>query len=160
MDGKNPATLYNTKLELHEEAKFLGITMDKGMHLKKHFLNILNETQHIKILLYRINNTIFKTPKRTLVYLYDCFIRSRIEYCPIMFLLADDQVNRKLEAEHRRFLKVIFQLSPSTKAAEVYKIAKTTSLEERIQKLAVNWFNKKNGRRTLWKVYINLQMLW
>ena len=143
MDGKNPATLYNTKLELHEEAKFLGITMDKGMHLKKHFLNILSETQHIKILLYRINNTIFNTPKRTLVYLYDCFIRSRIEYCPIMFLFADDEVKRKLEAEQ------IFQLSPSTKAAEVYKIAKTTSLEERIQKLAVNWFNKKNGRRTL-----------
>ena len=60
-----------------------------------------------------------------------------------MFLLADDQVKKKLEAEHRRFLKVIFQLRPNTKAAEVYKTAKTTSLEERIQKLAVNWFNKK-----------------
>lgn len=140
---KNQTNLYNTPIEICDKARFLGIIMDKGLHLEDHYKNILKETQHIKIQLYRLNNAVFKVPKKMLIYLYDCFIRSQIEYCPIMFLLANDKVKEKLESEHRRFLKVIFNLDRRTSKEDVYRISNTTSLEERIQKLAANWFQRK-----------------
>ena len=94
-------------------------------------------------MLYKLNNKAFKLPKKCIVYLYDCYIRSRIEYCPIMFLLANDRVKQKLEAEHRRFLRGIFNLDSRTKNVDVYKISNTISFEERAQHLASKWFLKK-----------------
>ena len=95
----------NTEIKRNESVKFLGITIDDKLKFDVHVTNLCIKAGTQLNVLYRFKN-VFNIEERKIV--YQTFVLSNFNYCPIVWHFCSIQMMRKLEYIQERALRFIF----------------------------------------------------
>ena len=87
--------------------KLLGITLDKGLKFETHLLNICKKASAKLTVLGRLVKIIPMEKKKILV---NSFIHSQFSYCPLVWMLYNNKLTRKIDRIHERGLRGLHKL--------------------------------------------------
>ena len=132
-----------------ESAKLLGVTLDNKLSFLPHIKDIFKKANHKIKALLRIRNHL---PQAKAEVLYNSFILSAFNYCPLIWMFCGKQANNLIGAVHRRSLRVILN---------DFNI----SYEEMLQKTGKRTVHEKNLEALMIEVYkclhsLNPEFMW
>ena len=81
----HPLQINNKPVKITEEAKFLGVILDRGLTFKSHINNISTQAARLLNVLKAISGTDFGGDTKTLLTLYKSIVRPTMEYASIVF---------------------------------------------------------------------------
>ena len=135
--------IYNQKISMDHQSKYLGLNMDRQLSFNQHTNIIIQKcTKHLNIL----RNLAYKrwaldTHQQIIV--YKVLIRSCMEYASPLTQLR--MVNIKtLQGIQYNALRIIFKAPLATSSAELHTRAKIETIRSRIAKLSQNYLNNAN----------------
>ena len=129
------------KIKEYNEVKFLGVTFDPSLQFEKHMDNIKTETRHKLITLYKIKSNNPGPSPKSLIHLFNPFIRSKMEYGNPCTIIAPNKSIQILQTIQNRFLRYATN-SRMISTAMLLNIANQQSIKERIKSLAIKWLIK------------------
>ena len=137
-----PLTLHNKEIKITEEAKFLGVTLDRGLTFKPHIDQIsMKAAQRINIL-RAIAGTTFGGDTKTLLKLYKSLIRPIIEYASIVFENAAKTHLHKLDVIQNTALRIATGAFYTTPTDSLHVYTNITTLTDRRTNALFRYFYK------------------
>ena len=95
----------NAQIKERSEEKLLGETLDKNLTFKPHVSNLCKKANQKIHGLARISKYM-ETEK--IVLLMKTFIMSQFNYCPLVWMLHDRNLNNKINKMHLRALRIAY----------------------------------------------------
>ena len=141
------------KVKEYKEVKFLGVTFDRSLQFEKHMDNIRTEVRHKLSTLYKIKSNNSGPSPKSLIHLFNTFIRSKMEYGNPCTIIATNKSIQILQTIQNRFLRYATN-SRMISTAMLLNIANQQSIKERIKSLAIKWLIKSGDNNDTIKVYI------
>lgn len=121
-------SLDNSNIEIKDELKFLGVTIDSKLSYTTHIKNILC-TIHAKAgALRRICNFI---DSKTAMRIYKVYILSHFDYCSPLFVGLSSTLSNKIERTHFYILRTLFKFPKSIEYAELLSQLNLESINQR-----------------------------
>ena len=98
-------TINNNFVKSTSQVKLLGITIDQNLTFLPHITEICKKANIKTKALLRIRNNLSDKQAKML---YNAFIFSNINYCPLVWMFTNKQGNNLLRTSHFRALKALF----------------------------------------------------
>ena len=129
-DERNETSLYFGKnIQSVQSTKFLGFTINKNMLYQENIISLNKKITKSLPLIYNIRNILPNHIKRILYY---NIIYSRIQYYA-PFLQWNKNELDKLEKNHKKLIKILFNFKKRTPTEEFYKTTKLKPIESTIE---------------------------
>ena len=132
-------TLYDTAIPVVEEAKFLGVILDRKLTLIPHLKYVREKCMKALNLIRVVAHTTWGADQQTLLHLYRSLIRSKLDYGCIMYGSARSSYLKMLDPIQNQALRLClgaFRTSPST---SLHVEANELPLEKRRKKLSLQY---------------------
>ena len=139
--SKKEVRIKGKKLKNVQEIKFLGLLIDHKLTLKNHIKDKINKTYHLIKFLNELK-TNYKIPTNKNIALYKTLIRSKLEYGHIALLSTAKCHIKAMEIIQNKALRTILGKAQETPIRNLYEEARITSVQQRLEELAKNWYNK------------------
>ena len=123
------------KVKEYKEVKFLGVTFDPSLQFEKHMDNIITEIRYKLITLYKIKSNNPGPSTKSLIHLFNTYIRSKMEYGNPSTIIAPNKSIQILQTTQNRFLRYATN-SRMISTSMLLNIANQQSIKERIKSLA------------------------
>ena len=98
--------LENVTLTASPSETLLGIKIDKNLTFNEHLTILCKKTSQKLNALERVAK-FMSLPKKQL--LFNSFIKSQFNYCPLIWMFCSRKQNRKINSIHERALRIIYQ---------------------------------------------------
>ena len=131
LDGEN--------IPVKDEAKFLGIIFDKKLSFKSHIMYLKRKCQKALNILRVVGHTDWGADRTTLLKLYRCLIRSKLDYGCVVYGSAKKSVLKLLDPIHHQGLRLALGAFRTSPVKSLYAEAGEPSLEHRRIKLSLNY---------------------
>ena len=141
------------KVKEYKEVKFLGVTFDPSLQFEKHMDNIITEIRYKLITLYKIKSNNPGPSTKSLIHLFNTYIRSKMEYGNPSTIIAPNKSIQILQTIQNRFLRYATN-SRMISTSMLLNIANQQSIKERIKSLAKKWLIKSEDNNDTIKEYI------
>ena len=141
---------YNNELINSEpNPKFLGVTLDKNLHLNKHADNLIHCAQKRINMIRKIRGQNWGIDNRLTMITYKVLIRSIFDYAPMAQLAMAKIHIDKFEVIQRKIIRMVTNWPQETSAIEIYKeiapIYNLIPIKQRIEKLVDNYIGKASS---------------
>ena len=120
--------------------KILGVSVEASLKFNIHGESILNKAGRKLTILARMSN-ILSFPKMKL--LIKSFFESQFAYCPLVWMLYNRSLNRKINKLHERALRILYKDDISTFEQLLSKDESVTMHHRNMQKLAIEMYKVK-----------------
>jgi len=124
-----------TKITYKESIKFLGIKYDNNLTFTTHTNDTIHSIQHYLITILKIIKINNNINRENLKNIYQAYVRSKLEFGYPCLMSANLTNQTHLEVQQRKFLRIIYNLHPSTSINITHTITKSEKLSERWEKL-------------------------
>ena len=118
----------DTKVELANSLKILGVTIDNKLTYCEHISNMLKKV-YAKIAVLR--RLIRLTPHNVSQSLYKAYLLPHLEHCSPLLIAANKTFNSKLESANKYALKTLLNLGNNLKCDSILYLIDMQSLEHR-----------------------------
>ena len=143
-DSKNTNSTFNIKgarISPSTSVTLLGIEIDNKLNFSKHVSKICTKAGQQLSALARLSKILDLNTKMTV---FNCFVLSNFNYCPLVWHHCSINDNRKIEKIQERGLRFVYNDSQSSYKKLLSKSNKNLLYIERIKKLAVFVYKCKN----------------
>ena len=134
--------LNGTTVNVQTSTKFLGVTLDQRLSLEEHVENTLKRCNLRLLQLYGLKH---KPSSKVLLVIYKSFIRSLVDYCPVVTLCLKDYLLNKLELMQNKFIRFAFHLPRTTTKANLLARSGLVSIQTRCENLSKTWFENASS---------------
>ena len=124
------------------ERKLLGIALDNGLKFRSHISKICRKASQKLSALIRVSR-FMSLSKRKL--LFQSFIKSQFNYCPLVWMFHDRGLNNKINRLHERALRIIYRDDVSSFNDLLKRDGSVSIHHQNLQKLAIELFKVKHG---------------
>ena len=135
----------NTLLPVEKSTKFLGLWWDSHLSFKKH-ISVLKTQCKEALNLIRVVAHLKWGGKGTLLMLYRAIVRSKVDYCCIVYGTASNTNLRQLDSIHNYGLRLALGAFYTNPVSSLYTEANEAPLEERRLKLCMHYYVKTRAR--------------
>ena len=137
-----------TRIPIHKEVTFLGVTFDSRITFTPHFNKIISDINKRLNALFRITGSYTnpRAPPKTGKIIYTTFIRSIIDYSFLIFPAWNKSKQETLEHKQIMALKMINHLPRWITPRAVTSVNDLPTIAERTRKL----FNNFSSKRTIY----------
>ena len=130
--SKEIEVYYNgTRLNTDNNPKFLGITLDPGLHFHKNTEIIVNRAKNRLKMLRKLKGTSWGVSSSLIITTYKILIRSLIDYAALTIPLLSKTSLNKLESIQRNAIRIAYRCPPNTSCEELLQISCLESIESR-----------------------------
>ena len=138
----NQIIVDDTEILRNDSIKFLGVTIDDKLKFDLHVSNLCVKAGRQLNVLYRFKNVFSIEDKKTL---YQTFILSNFNYCPIVWNFCNTDMMRKMEYIQERALRFIYN-DVKTNYRDMLTLYKHETLHiRRIKAVACEMFKTLNN---------------
>ena len=102
--------LYGETLKIYHQVKFLGITFDSQLNIKKHFEDLLDRCNTRYDRLRLLANKKWGPSPATLTQVYKQCVRPIFEYGSLSTITASDYIISKIQWLQNKFIRLAFRL--------------------------------------------------
>ena len=102
--------LYGETLKIYPQVKFLGITFDSQLNIKKHFEDILDRCNTMYHRLRLLVNKIWGPSPATLIQIYKQCVRPVFEYGSVSTITTSDNIISKIQRLQNKFIRLALRL--------------------------------------------------
>ena len=144
-DEEVDVRLYNEKIPVDKNPKFLGIVFDRRLTFDKHFelvdRKLIDRLSILKILSYDKN---WRLDINTLVRVYKSLVRSVLDYACVTSVACNKDVTRHYEVLQNDALRIIFKKTvfDHVKIEDMQKWANVTSVAKRHEELLTRYYER------------------
>lgn len=134
-----------TPIDIKDQLKILGITLDNKLSFKEHTNDMLKKIYAKIGALRRLKRLV---PANILLILYKSFVLSHFEYCNSLLIGIGRTINKKLENANYYGLRTVMNMGKSISYESMLRIADMRTLEQRrIEQSLIIFFKcfKENG---------------
>ncbi len=131
----------DTKIHCENEVKLLGITIDEKLKFDKHVDILCKKAAKQLNVMYRFKG-IFDSKEKEII--YNTFILSNFNYCPIVWHFCGKTSTKKIEAIQERALRFMFNDKKTTYDSLLEKCGYNTLHIRRIKLIATEVFKSLN----------------
>ena len=124
------------------EEKLLGINIDRNLSFETHITNICKKANAKLTAIARYSRMLNFEKVRTLI---KAFVESQFAYCPLVWMFHNRKVHAKINALHKRALRVLYHDDVSTFEELLAKAGEFSIHQRNIQSLAIEMFKAKNN---------------
>ena len=124
------------------EVKLLGINIDRNLSFETHITNICKKANAKLTAIARYSRMLNFEKVRTLI---KAFVESQFAYCPLVWMFHNRKVHAKINALHKRALRVLYHDDVSTFEELLAKAGEFSIHQRNIQFLAIEMFKAKNN---------------
>ena len=129
--------IHDTKIMCENEVKLLGVTIDNKLKFDRHVDILCKKAAKQLNVMYRFKG-IFDSKEKEVI--YNTFILSNFNYCPIVWHFCGKGSTKKIEAIQERALRFMFNDKKSTYDSLLEKCNYTTLHIRRIKTIATEVF--------------------
>ena len=134
--------IYNTEIPVVTETKFLGLTFDSKLSFKPHIANLKQKCLKTINLLRVVAHTRWGADSSTLLKLYRCLIRSKLDYGCMVYGSARTSYLESLDRVQNAALRACLGVFRTTPITSLCVEANEIPISLRRQKLAVQYVLK------------------
>ena len=127
---------------MEESTKFLGLWWDSRLSFKKHISVLKTQCREALNLIRVVAHLKWGGDRDTLLMLYRAIVRSKLDYCCIVYGTASNTNLRQLDSIHNSGLRLALGAFCTSPISSLYTEANETSLEERRLKLSMHYYLK------------------
>ena len=132
----------NEEITGSTSVKLLGVTIDNKLHFKEHITKICKKANQKLHALARIAKYL---DIEKLKIIMKTFIESQFNYCPLVWMFHNRELNNKINKLHERALRIAYKNSKLS-FQELLDLDNSFSIHHRnLQKLATEMFKIKNN---------------
>ena len=121
--------------------KLLGIQIDKDLNFTSHVSELIKKGNQKLHALARIFNYLSEDKLRIIM---KTFIQSQFNYCPLVWMFHNRNLNHKINTLHERALRIVYKNDKLTFQELLEKDDPVTIHQKILQKLATEMFRIKN----------------
>ena len=150
--SKSYINLENAFLESEDSVELLGVQIDQNLNFEKHITSILKEANKKLHALMRIKRYLTQDKLRLIM---KTFIESQFNYCPLVWMCHNRDLNNRINKLHERALRAVYK-KKDLSFAELLKLDNSFTIHERnLQKLATEMYKAKTFVQNLFKIYLH-----
>ena len=162
-NGNRKMYLVQTKIKLeldnHEikqeyNSKFLVITFDPSLSFVNHF-NIIKQKCYKTMNLLKVLSHIKTIKQDHLITIYKSFIRSKIEYSFIPYLITNEKIKNDLQIIQNTALRTIFKRTRYYSNQKLHDNANIPSLNQHLSNIAKSYMEKVINNKQLLELFYN-----
>ena len=127
----------DTVIPTETHIKALGVLIDSKLSFSEHTSHLCSKAARQLNALARISRFL-KPDSRKII--YNCFIRSNFEYCPLAWHFCGVTNNKKIEKIHERALRILYNDTSSSYDDLIDNGNTTTMLASRLRGIVVHVF--------------------
>ena len=104
-------TVENHVIKSSGVEKLLGVTIDSSLNFKEHILSLCKKTNRKLHALSRVSKYMTFNKRRILM---KSFIIPQFNYCPLILMMHNGDLNHKVNHIHKRALRIVYDDYSST----------------------------------------------
>ena len=137
--------LYNERIPVEKNPKFLGIIFDRRLTFDKHFelieLKLIDRLNILKILSYDKN---WRLDTTTLIRIYKSLVRSVLDYACVTSVACNKNIVRNFETLQNDALRIIYKKTvlDHVKVEDMRKWADVSSIAKRHEELLTRYYER------------------
>lgn len=146
---RSPRKLPNRNLNFNgvdipwkDEAKYLGLILDKKLTFQKHTQYILEKCEKLVRILYPFINRRSKLNTRNKILLYKTVFRSTLTYASIVWSECALSHRKKLQIFQNKCLKMIHNLPPWFCTEELHEMSHIETLDQYVNRMKTNYYQR------------------
>ena len=120
----------------------LGVKIDQNLNFENHINHLLKEGNNKLHALMRISKYLNKDKLRLIM---KTFIESQFNYCPLIWMCHNRELNQKINKLHERALRVVYKNRDLTFEQLLENVKSFTIHERNLQKLATEMYKVKHN---------------
>lgn len=126
-------TISNQAIPWSDESIYLGLLLDSKMNFGKHINQVLLKCKRTVSCLYSLLNRRSRLDKKLKLLLYKAIIRPIMLYGYPAWQICAESHRKKLQVQQNKILKMVLDLDPFYRTAEVHRIAKIDTVNSFIE---------------------------
>ena len=149
--------LFGEKLTAVQQAKLLGVTLDKKLTFNAHIDENAKKGRQRLGLLKLLSGSKWGCKPKTLMRLYKSYIRPVLEYGAPVILGASETYIKKLQIIQNKAIRIAYKLDPLSHTEDIHKIAKIDLIKDRFQILTYKFIDSLTEHSDLFKLQNELR---
>ena len=149
--------LFGEKLTAVQEAKLLGVTLDKKLTFNAHIDENAKKGRQRLSLLKLLSGSKWGCKPKTLMRLYTSYIRPVLEDGAPVILGASKTYIKKLQIIQNKAIRIAYKLDPLSHTEDIHKIAKIDLIKDRFQILPYKFIDSLKEHSDLFKLQKELR---
>ena len=149
--------LFGEKLTAVQQAKLLGVTLDKKLTFNAHIDENAKKGRQRLGLLKLLSGSKWGCKPKTLMRLYKSYIRPVLEYGAPVILGASEAYIKKLQIIQNKAIRIAYKLDPLSHTEDIHKIAKIDLIKDRFQILTYKFIDSLKEHSDLFKLQNELR---
>ena len=137
-----PLQIDNSNIEIRNDAKFLGIILDRGLTFRLHIEQISTRARKRINILKALSGTDFGGDRKTLLNIYKSIIRPILEYASIIFENIAKTHLQKLDVIQNTCLRIITSAYRTTPTQSLHIYNNISTLTDRRTESLLRYFHK------------------
>ena len=125
-------------IDVVSSVKLLGITIDSKLKFDQHVAQLCQKANNKISAFSRVSS--YLNEKQSLL-LYNSFIMSQFNYCPLIWMFCGKVANNELNRTHKRALRILFNDYTSTFNELLHRGNECTIHQKSLQKLMLEVYN-------------------
>ena len=134
--------LDNELIESEQTVKLLGMKIDDKLNFNEHMTTLLKRGNQKLHALMRISHYLNKDKLRLIM---NAFIKSQFNYCPLLWMNHNRQINHKINKLHERALRVVYKDDELTFQQLLDQDNAITTHDQNLKKLAIQMYRVKHN---------------
>lgn len=136
-----PLTMLGQSIEWTSTVKYLGVTIDRRLTMKKHVSNVVNQVRATRALLRPVLHS--RLPIRAKLGIYKAYVRTRLTYAaPAWYALVRECNRRRLRAQQSLALRTIVDAPRFVRNSTISRDLRMESLDDFIGRLTKAMFGR------------------
>jgi hypothetical protein len=130
-----------TPIPIRDKTTLLGITLDHTLTLGPHITQVAKDCTAKALMLYKLSRCT-RLPAKLLRTIYRAYIERKLCYAAPILTCAAQIYQNKLQIVQNKALSICFKLPKGMWIKQMHKIAEMPMIRDRLDELAINWYNK------------------
>ena len=142
----------NVSIDVVSIVKLLGITIDSKLKFDQHVAKLCQKANNKVSAFSRVSDYLNEKQSRLL---YNSFITSQFNYCPLIWMFCGKVANNDLNHTHKRALRILLNDYRSTCNELLHRGNECTIHQKNLQKLMLEVYNSLTQQNTsfLWDMF-------
>ena len=142
----------NVSIDVVSSVKLLGITIDSKLKFDQHVAKLCQKANNKISAFSRISHYLNEKQSRLL---YNSFIMSQFNYCPLIWMFCGKVANSDLNRTHKRALRILLYDYTSTFNELLHRVNECTIHQKNLQKLMLEVYNSLTQQNPsfLWDMF-------
>ena len=128
----------NVSIDVVSSVKLLGITIDSKLKFDQHVAKLCQKSNNKISAFSRVSHHLNEKQSRLL---YNSFIMSQFNYCPLIWMFCGKVANNDLNRTHKRALRILLNDYTSTFNELLHRGNECTIHQKNLQKLMLEVYN-------------------